>query len=171
MILTKFGVPKKLLDLLRALHNDFEVKFTVDDVISTIACVIGIKQGDILGPIPFTFFIAAVMITWKAMNGTACFFYSKNDAKLTGSSYQARAEKVLLLNSKYADEGTNVVNSIVTHFAQFGMDVHTGKIEPRGAWKAEILFYNHCLCTTTLIAMIMLIYLILLLVMIDVYQL
>ena len=55
MILTKFGVLKKLVDLLRALHNDFKVKFTVNDVISTIACVIGVNQGDILGPILFTF--------------------------------------------------------------------------------------------------------------------
>ena len=82
IILTKFGVPKKLLDLLRALHNDFKVKFTVDDVISTIVCVIVVKQGDMLGPILFTFFIAAVMITWKATNNiTVCIFYSKNEAK------------------------------------------------------------------------------------------
>ena len=78
MILTKFGAPKKLINLLRVLHNGFKVKFTVDDVISTIACVIGIKQGDILGPILFTFFIAAVMITWKATNNvTACIFIVK----------------------------------------------------------------------------------------------
>ena len=87
MILTKFGTPKKLVDLLRVLHNDFKVKFTVDDVISTIACVIGVKQGDILGPIHFTFFITMVMITWKATNNvTACIFYSRNDAKLAGRS-------------------------------------------------------------------------------------
>ena len=48
MILTKFGIPKKL-DLLKVLHNDFTVKFTVDDVTSTIACVIRVKLGDILG--------------------------------------------------------------------------------------------------------------------------
>ena len=75
MVLTKFGVSKKLVDLLRASHNDFKVKFTVDDVISTIACAIGVKQGDILGPILFTFFIAAVMITWKATNNV--FFIVK----------------------------------------------------------------------------------------------
>ena len=135
--------PKKLVDLLKALHNDFKVKFTVDDVSSTIACVIGVKQRDILGPILFTFFIAAVMITWKATNNvTACNFHSKNDAKLRGHSCRARGEKVLLLHSEYADDTailfdnyedlTNCVNSIVTHFAQFGMEVHTGKNEPRG---------------------------------------
>ena len=48
MILTKFGISKKL-DLLKVLHNDFTVKFTVDDVTSTIACVIRVKLGDILG--------------------------------------------------------------------------------------------------------------------------
>ena len=54
MILTKCGVPKKLVGLLRALH-DFKVRFTVDDVIGTIGYDIGVKQGDILGPILFTF--------------------------------------------------------------------------------------------------------------------
>ena len=87
MILTNFGAPKKLVDSLKVLHNDFKVKFTVDEVISTIACVIGVKQRDILGPIHFTFFITVVMITWKATNNvTACIFYSRNDAKLTGRS-------------------------------------------------------------------------------------
>ena len=77
-ILTKFGIPKKLVDLLRALHSNFKVKFKVDDVISMIACIIGVKQEDILGPILFVFFIAAVMITWRATNNvTACIFYSK----------------------------------------------------------------------------------------------
>ena len=54
-ILTKFGVPKKLVDLLRALHSNFKVKLKVDDVISMIACIIGLKQGDILGPIYLSF--------------------------------------------------------------------------------------------------------------------
>ena len=148
---SKFGVPKKLVDLLRALHNDFKVKFKVVDVISTIACAIGVKQVDILCPIPFTFFIAAVMIAWKGTNNvTASIFYSKNDAKLTGRSYRAGDEKILLLDSEYGDDTailfdnredlTNGVNSIVTHFPRFGMEVHTGRIEPRDELKTEILF-------------------------------
>ena len=30
----------------------------------------------------------------------------------------------------------------MTHFARFGVEVHTGKIEPRGESKTEILFYS-----------------------------
>ena len=77
-------------------------------------------------------------------------FYSKNDAKLAGHSYRAKGEKLLLLDSEYADDTailfdncedlTNGVNSIVTHFARFRMEVHTGKIESRGESKTEILF-------------------------------
>ena len=89
-------------------------------------------------PILFVFFIAAVMITWRATNNVAaCIFYSKNDSNLTGRSYQAKGEKVFLLDSEYADDTallfdnhedlTNGVISIVTHFARFGMEVHTGK--------------------------------------------
>ena len=129
MILTNFAVSKKLVQLLRALHNDFKVKFTVN-VISTIACG---HPRDILGPILFTFFIAAVMITSKATNNVTAFtFYSKNDAKLTGCSYRAKGEKVLLLDSEYAhdtvilfdncEDPTNGVNCIVTNFARFRME-------------------------------------------------
>ena len=35
---------------------------------------------------------------------------------------------------------TNGVNSIVTHLARSGMEVHTEKIEPRGESKTENLF-------------------------------
>ena len=56
MILTKCGVPKKLVGLLRALHG-FKVRLTVNDVIGTIGSDIGVKQGDILGPILFTFLL------------------------------------------------------------------------------------------------------------------
>ena len=95
------------------MDTSFTIKTTIkkrsehflECLISTIACVIQVKQGDILGPILFTFFIAAKLITWKATsNVTACIFYGKNNAKLTGRSYRARGEKVLLLDSEYADD-------------------------------------------------------------------
>ena len=53
LILERFGVPLKLVNLLKALHDAFKVKFTVDEVTQTMNCIIGVKQGDILGPTLF----------------------------------------------------------------------------------------------------------------------
>ena len=62
-VLERFGVPPKLLSLLKSLHEHVFVKFDVDGIEHVIASIIGVKQGDIFGPILFTFYVAAVMIT------------------------------------------------------------------------------------------------------------
>ena len=93
-ILKRFGVPNKLISLLKTLHNNFEVKFTADENTHTIPCTIGVKQGDILGPILFTFFLAAVMITWRATtNIPLCIFRTKNGrSKLSSLWWRIRIE-------------------------------------------------------------------------------
>ena len=65
-VLAKFGVPKKLICLLRAVHQRVNVTFEVDEISHTILSILGVKQGDILGPILFVMFIAAIMMTWRA---------------------------------------------------------------------------------------------------------
>ena len=150
-ILARFGVPPKLISLLKALYANFKVKFTVDEVTQTLECIIGVIQGDILGPILFTFFIAAVMITWKVdCDIPACAFKTKMDVILTGRSYQANGEEFALLDSEYADDTavlfysrehlTEGVYSIMSHFTRFGMEVHSGKIEPREDSKYKVMF-------------------------------
>ena len=54
-VLAKFGVPNKLISLIKAIHVDFEIKFMVDEVTHTMDCLIGVKQGDIIGSILFSF--------------------------------------------------------------------------------------------------------------------
>ena len=60
-ILARIGVPQKILQLLIRLHADFDLQFEVDAITQQIESIVGVKQGDILGPMLFNFFIAAVM--------------------------------------------------------------------------------------------------------------
>ena len=99
-ILLKFGVPPKIISLLKCLYERVQVKFTVDGIVHTLLSIIEVKQGDILGPILFLFFIAAVMITWKSTyHRSLCIFFSKPDFVMTGRSYRARGEEVTVADS------------------------------------------------------------------------
>ena len=53
-VLLKYGAPPKLVDLLIALHKSVIVKFEIDGVKKILNAIIGVKQGDLLGPILFT---------------------------------------------------------------------------------------------------------------------
>jgi len=150
-VLSKLGVPDKVIRLLKALHVDYKVKFTVDGVTKHIQSIVGVKQGDILGPILFTVLLAAIMISWnKVCNIPVCVFRTKEDLKLTGRNFRATGEDLPLQDSEYADDtglifaNRNVITigsrCLLNHFASFGMEVHTGAIEPRTASKTEILF-------------------------------
>ena len=86
-ILEKFGVPEKIIFLLRSLHQNVCVKFSVCDIEHSMKSIIGVKQGDILGPVLFTFHIAAIMSTWRKVNlGPVCVFKTKEDFVMTGRS-------------------------------------------------------------------------------------
>ena len=151
MIMKKFGVPDKLVSLLRCLHSNVNVKFDVQGVIHSIMSIIGVKQGDILGPVLFTFYIAAIMITWrKVFPGPACMFRSKEDFVMTGRSYRAYGEEFPMTDSEYADDTAALFVSrrsleegaplLLSHFSRFGMDVHKGNIDEEKESKTEILF-------------------------------
>ena len=138
---------------MKSLHDEFEVKFTIDDVTHTISCTIGVKQGDIFGPILFTFFLAAVMTTWRAtFDLPMCIFRSKYDAKMTGRSYRAHGEEFIVHDSEYADDTALVFDSrndanhgiplCMEHFERFGMEVYSGPPD----LKSVVLFCSKPQC-------------------------
>ena len=59
IILEKFGFPQKITTILKSLHKNVNVKFTVGTVTHFLSSIIGVRQGDILGPILLTIFIVS----------------------------------------------------------------------------------------------------------------
>ena len=90
-VLERFCIPPKLIRVIKSLHENFRVNFEVDNVTHSIDCTIGVKQGDILGPVLFVIYIAAIMITWrKRYDRPLCFYRTKTDFRLTGRRYNAK---------------------------------------------------------------------------------
>ena len=150
-ILLKYGVPPKLVNVLKALHNSFAVKIDNDLITEPVNNSIGVKQGDILGPVLFTFFITAAISSWRVKcSATPCVFMTKNDAQMTGRPFKAHGEPVTLLDSEYADDTAVIFDnrndavgeteSLISHFNRFGTEIHSGVREPRQSSKTEVLF-------------------------------
>lgn len=149
IILEKLGVPLKIIRLLKSLHHRFIVKFEVNDIVQEILNIIGVKQGDILGPRLFNLFMFAVMQVWHSIDKRQlCIFFTKQDFYLTGRNYQARGEQFSLPDSQYADDTAilfttresleDTVPTLMAHFAKFGLEIHVG--HPGKKSKTEVLF-------------------------------
>jgi hypothetical protein len=54
-----------VLEVLQALHETVNVKFSVEGVDNTVGGIIGVRQGDLLGPILFNFHVAGAMMAWQ----------------------------------------------------------------------------------------------------------
>jgi len=71
----------------------------------TLLSIIGVKQGDLLGPKLFTFFKAAVSEPWRATtNYQLVALRSRPDFVLTGRRHTMSGDEFLVAESEYADD-------------------------------------------------------------------
>ena len=72
-----FGIPPKFIRLIIALHRII-VQLSIDGAEAEIESIIGVKQGDVLGPIIFIIYMVDLTNTWKQKEDTSpCLFRSK----------------------------------------------------------------------------------------------
>ena len=149
-VLAKFGVPPKLVRIIKALHR-IQVKFSVSGAEASIDSIIGVKQGDVLGPILFVLYMAALTISWKKRPGRVpCVYRTKEDFVLTGRSFRAKGTEFEFDDSEYADDAAFLFSSrsslandtpcLMKHCADWGMEVHAGDRNAGTASKTEVLF-------------------------------
>jgi hypothetical protein len=149
LVLARYGVPPKLIRLLKLLHCKVDVQFEVNGVVRNFWSCIGVKQGDVLGPELFVIFMAAVMETWRMVSThKLCVVRSKFDFQLTGRKENAKGVDVSVPDSEYADDTgmpfcsrEDLVENtplLVQHFKLWGMEVHVGFEDKES--KSEVLF-------------------------------
>jgi hypothetical protein len=144
-----------IVALIITLHEHVVVKFEVDGVVKLLLSIIGVKQGDLGAPKLFTFFIAAVMETWRSEHPyELCIFRTRDEFKMTGRQPTAHGDEFAITDSEYADDtglpfpSRAVVEEqtpkVIVHFGRWGLEVHSGVKAPDGSTlkdsKSEILF-------------------------------
>ena len=146
LVMLKFGVPVKLVNILKALHKTVKVKFKVGEVEVILLSIIGVKQGDLLGPQLFIFHIAGIMQSWRAEHNKdyeLCTFRTKMDDKVRGRLFDVGGKSARdccefqVSDSEYADDTglvfcdraavEKMAPLVNHHFQRWGMEVHEKK--------------------------------------------
>jgi hypothetical protein len=143
-LLSKFGVPDLLVDVIRRLHHDTEIKIKVGKEERTIPYSVGVKQGDNMAPVLFLFLMQAMAEAlegdWKENDidmPQFRHFKKTNGGRLLGQDWKAKGKLFELHCLLYVDDGsfafTNrndcVKASRMIHrtMARFGLIMHIGR--------------------------------------------
>ena len=146
-ILAKYGLPEKLISVIKKLYTDITIDTKVGKTKESFASTSGVKQGDNLAPVLFLFAIQAAIDTmdqhWPVERPQFAWFGDDENGRPQGvlnpskttikgmdfslshfvKSLYADDAAFLFLNRKDIIKGTRF---IVETFSKFGLTVHLG---------------------------------------------
>ena len=71
-ILEKYGIPEKIIQTIKKMYTDINIKISIEDAEYIFNSISGVKQGDNLAPVLFLFVVQATIETmhanWSTMN-------------------------------------------------------------------------------------------------------
>ena len=167
-VLDKFGVPPKMVSMIRRMLKDNIVKLQVqkqsndmkgvmreqDAIINSTA---GVPQGNSMSPVLFVIYIQAVLETMDTAFTEAGsvrdkpLFYTKLDHMIHGREWNAKRGRIgfSIAEALYADDACFAFGSresmceaaviVDKHFTDFGLKVHKGKDGKKS--KTECMFF------------------------------
>jgi exonuclease III len=143
-LLAKYGVPEHLVDVIRRLYHDSEIKLKVGREERTIPYSVGVKQGDNMAPVLFLFLMQAMAEALEkewAENDIDVpqfrHFANRQGGRLLGQGWRAKGKLLELYYLLYVDDGaflfTNRKDTITASrlihrtMARFGLIMHIGR--------------------------------------------
>ena len=157
-VLEKFGVPTKIIDLVKALYFGSSLTLEIESVNVTMPSTTGVKQGDNLASTLFKIAVQAVFdsIRWPD-NCQPLHFKTKIDgvtcsrltsAKSIGSDFAVREslyadDAAVMFDSREALESGG--NELIRHLARFGLQAHYAPegTDPKKSKTVAMVFEPH----------------------------
>jgi hypothetical protein len=159
-LLAKFGVPPPLVEVIRRLHRDFQLKFTLGKEQANIEYTVGVRQGDNMAPALFLFLMQAMaeslekqlaqdnlgvkMAEFRYHRATATnrgrLRMQPNPERTKGTIFKLLQalfvdDQFVLVDTR--DELIQVASTLRLHLKRFGLIMHVGELQADGTWTAS----------------------------------
>ena len=165
-LLAKYGAPAQLIDVIRRLHQDFQLEFKLDKKHQcTIDYTVGVRQGDNMAPVLFLFLMQAFAeSTRKAWQTNRAIPHAHSPepeetlirGQLVNTPTANSGRVVELPFTLFVDDTAFIFDSreeMATHlpflhkqFGRFGLLMHVGTVDPAASDPAKQLIPSKTEC-------------------------
>jgi hypothetical protein len=157
-LLETYGIPEDMIDVIRRLYENVELKLSSGSAKSTIPYSVGVKQGDAMAPVLFIVLMQAMAETledeWEAADIQSVDLRhfkdtDKHRGRMHGQAWNTKGTAFKINHILYVDDGMFVFETkrdmikgaeiLRKHMLRFGLLMHYGKDEKKS--KTEAVYF------------------------------